>query len=125
MTRPRCELQVYSFGIVLWEIASRQVPFAGAQPIQAAMAVLHRQRRPDHTAVRATAISYAQCTDLTTRFPGPELTPVVWLYQVPASCPPAFQALISACWQQRPEKRPTINQALGRLCDLQKQHSSS
>lgn len=49
----RLDSQVYSFGIVVWEIASRRVPFEGAQPIQAAMAVLHHQRRPDHTAVRS------------------------------------------------------------------------
>ena len=36
---------------VLWEIATRRCPYAGMQPIQAAMAVLHERKRPDHSLV--------------------------------------------------------------------------
>jgi hypothetical protein len=35
-----------AFGIVLWELATRRLPYEGSQPIQAAMAVLHQNRRP-------------------------------------------------------------------------------
>lgn len=36
----------YSFGIVLWECCARQVPFAGMNGIQAALAVMERGLRP-------------------------------------------------------------------------------
>lgn len=42
---------VYSYGIVLWEIATRRCPYEGMQPIQAAMKVLHESKRPDHALV--------------------------------------------------------------------------
>jgi len=37
----------YSFGIVLWETASRALPFAGLNGMQAAMAVMNRGLRPE------------------------------------------------------------------------------
>jgi hypothetical protein len=36
---------VYSFGIVLWEILSREQPFKGMTPIQAAFAVVRQGRK--------------------------------------------------------------------------------
>ena len=38
---------VYSFGIILWELLSRECPFDGMSPIQCALAVLNRDKRPD------------------------------------------------------------------------------
>jgi serine/threonine protein kinase len=43
----------YSYGIVLWEIATRRCPYEGMQPIQVAMAVLHENQRPNHSLVPA------------------------------------------------------------------------
>lgn len=37
---------VYSFGIVLWELLTRDQPFRGMTPIQAAFAVARQGRRP-------------------------------------------------------------------------------
>jgi len=37
---------VYSFGMLLWEIAHQQVPFEGDNPLQAAYAVAMEERRP-------------------------------------------------------------------------------
>jgi serine/threonine protein kinase len=37
---------VYSFGIVLWELLSRQQPYAGMTPVQAAFAVARQNMRP-------------------------------------------------------------------------------
>ena len=38
---------VYSFGIILWELLSRQCPYEGMTPIQCALAVLNRNQRPE------------------------------------------------------------------------------
>ena len=38
---------VYSFGIVLWELLSRECPYDGMTAIQCALAVLNRDKRPD------------------------------------------------------------------------------
>lgn len=38
---------VYSFGIICWELLSRQCPFEGMTAIQCALAVLNRNSRPD------------------------------------------------------------------------------
>jgi serine/threonine protein kinase len=37
---------VYSYGIVLWELLSRQQPYAGMTPVQAAFAVARQNMRP-------------------------------------------------------------------------------
>jgi serine/threonine protein kinase len=37
---------VYSFGIVLWQLITRDVPFASLSPIQAAFMVAKEDRRP-------------------------------------------------------------------------------
>ena len=37
---------VFSFGINLWELWTRQVPYEGMQPIQIVNAVVHQKKRP-------------------------------------------------------------------------------
>jgi len=38
---------VYSFGIIVWELLSRECPYEGMTPIQCALAVLNRDKRPE------------------------------------------------------------------------------
>lgn len=38
---------VYSFGIILWELLARECPYEGMTPIQCALAVLNRDKRPE------------------------------------------------------------------------------
>lgn len=38
---------VYSFGIILWELLSRECPFEGMSPIQCALAVLNKNAKPE------------------------------------------------------------------------------
>ena len=79
---------VYSFGIVLWEIASRQAPYRSKSiPIldvpgpQVAQQVLQKDIRP----------------------------------VIPVETPPKFAVLIQKCWDRQPEKRPSFNQILNQL----------
>jgi Protein tyrosine and serine/threonine kinase len=37
---------VFSFGIILWEIYTRAIPYDGMQPVQVVAAVLGRRERP-------------------------------------------------------------------------------
>lgn len=64
---------VYSFGIVLWQLITREVPFATMTPIQAAFAVAEGRR--------------------------PEIHP---------STPAPLQDIITACWDQDSQKRPSF-----------------
>mmetsp|Transcript_18116 Transcript_18116/g.54546 ORF Transcript_18116/g.54546 Transcript_18116/m.54546 type:complete len:1319 (+) Transcript_18116:310-4266(+) len=49
LTNEKCteKADIFSFGIVLWETASRALPFAGLNGMQAAMAVMNRGLRPE------------------------------------------------------------------------------
>jgi serine/threonine protein kinase len=38
---------IYSFGIILWELLSRECPYDGMTAIQCALAVLNRDKRPE------------------------------------------------------------------------------
>jgi serine/threonine protein kinase len=38
---------VFSYGIILWELLSRECPYEGMTAIQCALAVLNRDKRPD------------------------------------------------------------------------------
>jgi len=38
---------VFSYGIILWELLSRECPYDGMSPIQCALAVLNRDKRPE------------------------------------------------------------------------------
>jgi len=38
---------VYSYGIIVWELLSRECPYDGMSPIQCALAVLNRDKRPE------------------------------------------------------------------------------
>ena len=50
---------VYSFGILLWELIARELPFAGMTPVQAAFSVAKNHLRPlipDHASPRLRAL---------------------------------------------------------------------
>mmetsp|Transcript_25594 Transcript_25594/g.36064 ORF Transcript_25594/g.36064 Transcript_25594/m.36064 type:complete len:1059 (-) Transcript_25594:73-3249(-) len=76
---------VYSFGIVLWQLITREVPFATMTPIQAAYAVAEG-RRPE----------------------------------IPASCPEQLRDIISLCWDQDSQKRPSFTYIVMALADYAK-----
>lgn len=95
MLRSECcdkRSDVYSFGIVLWEIASRSTPYRGVPRYRIMLEVADGRLRPDMRLLsddrRAVELEYKQ--------------------------------LMQMCWQQEPDARPTMNAVLQALVWLVK-----
>eukprot|EP00164_Ancoracysta_twista_P008245 GFYU01011854.1.p1 GENE.GFYU01011854.1~~GFYU01011854.1.p1 ORF type:complete len:582 (+),score=92.13 GFYU01011854.1:622-2367(+) len=76
---------VYSYGIVLWELITRDAPHAGVHPGLYASRVV----KEDYRAA------------------------------IPVSCPEPYVQLIKKCWAPKPEDRPTFEEVLTELQDVQ------
>lgn len=85
------KVDVYSYGIVLWELFSCEIPFSGMTPIQAAFAVADKHLRP-------------RCES--------EYAKHVWI-------PPAWQALIERCWHRSSHERPRFRDVLQILEEME------
>jgi len=72
---------VYSFGIVLWEAATRDDPYAGMPPFQVIFQVGREGMRPP----------------------------------VPKTAPPDYIKLMTDCWAENPNARPSMREVLARL----------
>jgi len=72
---------VFSYGVCLWEIVTREEPFEGLNAVQVVMAVaVEKQRLP-----------------------------------IPANISKNLNRLITACWQENPDDRPTFDQVIQTL----------
>ncbi|KAF3664633.1 putative zinc transporter 4, chloroplastic-like [Capsicum annuum] len=76
---------VFSFGVILWELATLKVPWTGMNSMQVVGAVGFQGRRLD----------------------------------IPASVDPIIAEIISECWNQNPQVRPSFGQIISRLKRLQ------
>lgn len=86
------KIDVYSYGVVIWELFACEIPFAGMTPIQAAFAVADKHLRP-------SAVSeYAKAMPI----------PVGWM------------ALITRCWHPSPHFRPRFKDIVEALDQMQK-----
>ncbi|XP_076921750.1 uncharacterized protein LOC143583293 [Bidens hawaiensis] len=79
---------VYSYGVVLWEIVTRKMPWDDLNPMQVIAAVGFMDRRPE----------------------------------IPKDVDPLWTSLIESCWCSEPESRPTFQEILHKLKDLQKKY---
>lgn len=85
------KVDVYSYGVVLWELFSCEVPFSGMTPIQAAFAVADKHLRP------MSESEYAKDV------------------KIPAS----WAALISQCWHPSSHARPRFQDILRILEEME------
>ncbi|RUS76511.1 hypothetical protein EGW08_015736 [Elysia chlorotica] len=85
---PTCKADIYSLGITLWQLASRQMPHSGANPHWLIYQVIKNDTRPDShdTGSDITEVRYCE------------------LYQ--------------ACWDARPRARPEAEDVQRVLVDL-------
>lgn len=84
------KVDVYSYGVVLWELFSCEVPFSGMTPIQAAFAVADKHLRP-------------MCESA---------------YAKDVQIPKSWAALISQCWHPSSHERPRFNEVLQILDEM-------
>jgi len=86
MGRPFTEkVDIYSFGIILWQVLTRGEPFSHHRNLKLfRVAVCKRGERPP----------------------------------MPADAPPRLAALINACWDGEPAKRPSFKEIIAKLDDV-------
>lgn len=75
---------VYSFGIVMWEVCTRMDPYTGVAPFQVVVQVATSGLRPG----------------------------------IPPFCPQAWLELMTECWSENPERRPSFAEIVERLQNL-------
>eukprot|EP00055_Hartaetosiga_balthica_P016209 m.101006 g.101006 ORF g.101006 m.101006 type:complete len:1306 (-) comp9054_c0_seq8:766-4683(-) len=80
-------VDVYSFGIVLWEVLTRKLPYEELRFTSQIMAVVLRGERPD-------------------------IPEEMWENE------PDYLALVTKCWDQDPDERPTFNEIEKQLAQL-------
>jgi serine/threonine protein kinase len=79
---------IYSFGIMLWELISRDVPYAdvqGGPPMAVVSQLINKVVRKGERPA------------------------------VPAGCPEPLAVLVRACWDQNPKARPPFKSVLEQL----------
>lgn len=79
---------VYSYGVVLWELATLKIPWENHSPIQVVSAVGYMDQR----------------------------------LEIPKNVDPQWASIIESCWHSDPPCRPTFQELLDKLKDLQRQH---
>lgn len=80
---------IYSFGVILWELATEKIPWDNLNSMQVIGAVGFMNQRLD----------------------------------IPKDVDPQWVAIIESCWHSEPQSRPTFQELVERLRDLQRQYA--
>jgi len=89
---------VYSFGVIMWELLTREIPYAGLTPAAIAVAVIRDNMRPTDEDVESNDISLSS-----TATPG---------------MVEHYRGLMREMWDQEPKNRPSFLEAMTRLNNL-------
>jgi serine/threonine protein kinase len=88
---------VWSFGVIVWEILNRQHPYAGMSPHAVMWGVVEDGLKPTHEGFRGLSLS------------------------THTSAPPFWTELCDECWAREPSERPTFNDIVKRLASQAQQ----
>ncbi|XP_074281549.1 uncharacterized protein LOC141606357 [Silene latifolia] len=80
---------LYSFGVILWELATQKIPWENLNPMQVIGAVGFMNQRLD----------------------------------IPEDVDPMWASMIESCWRSEPQNRPTFQELLEKLKDMQKKYA--
>uniref|UniRef100_M8BPB0 Serine/threonine-protein kinase CTR1 n=1 Tax=Aegilops tauschii TaxID=37682 RepID=M8BPB0_AEGTA len=80
---------VYSYGVVLWELVTQKIPWDTLNQMQIIAAVGFMDRR----------------------------------LEIPSNTDPRWASIIKSCWNSDPQRRPSFQELLDRLQELQKQYA--
>ncbi|CAI9118964.1 OLC1v1020601C1 [Oldenlandia corymbosa var. corymbosa] len=80
---------VYSFGVILWELATEKIPWDNLNSMQVIGAVGFMNQRLD----------------------------------IPKDVDPQWAAVIESCWRSEPQSRPSFQELVERLRDMQRQYT--
>ena len=126
---------VYSYGVLLWEVLHRQVPFRTHSPLQAAYAVAMERERPP-VALKSILAPFASVRHMRytapSSRPAPRPAPHTARPRARASArrlPPSACAhrrarylspqVIVACWDESPARRPDAAEVVEMLTTLE------
>ncbi|KAF3858431.1 hypothetical protein F7725_011632 [Dissostichus mawsoni] len=109
----------YSYGVVLWEMLTREVPFKGFEGLQVAWLVVEKQEvtpsHPNtHTNFSEQSVSvqtHQSLRRLQEQCDALMVSTASWL-TIPTSCPASFAELMRKCWQADPKERPQFKQVM-------------
>ncbi|XP_074281560.1 uncharacterized protein LOC141606363 [Silene latifolia] len=79
---------LYSFGVILWELATQKIPWENLNPMQVIGAVGFMNQRLD----------------------------------IPEDVDPMWASMIESCWHSEPQSRPTFQELVEKLKDMQKKY---
>lgn len=82
---------VYSYGMILWEVLTGEEPQQDMKPLKMAHLAAHAGYRPP----------------------------------LPITTPPAWRALITSCWAEDPEARPSFRSIIGSLKDMEEKEKAA
>lgn len=100
MPTPDDRSDVYALGVVMWEVATRQLPFSAGRPLVDVALDITSGRRPPLPFLPPLADSHAA------------------MYHCgndENSLKREFVGLIEMCWHQEPERRPSLPRLLDQL----------
>eukprot|EP00262_Sarcandra_glabra_P006122 TRINITY_DN18222_c0_g1_i1.p1 TRINITY_DN18222_c0_g1~~TRINITY_DN18222_c0_g1_i1.p1 ORF type:complete len:443 (+),score=47.80 TRINITY_DN18222_c0_g1_i1:301-1629(+) len=105
------KVDVYSFGIVLWELITGLLPFQNMSAVQAAFAVVNKGVRPiiPQDCLPILAEIMTRCWDS-----NPDVRPII-----PQDCLPILAEIMTRCWDSNPDVRPSFAEIVMMLEDAE------